>query len=179
MTLTSGSRLSVMVCQTVAVGDSHKGPLIIKENPFLRKIIKTQTNSPTANYTPNNYGPGDTDPGTPRAKLRLAQGARRRNTKTPPRSRAGRPLGRNSASLEGWTTPRAKFRFARGLDAPSGETPPRSRTVRTLGRDSASIVARVGPPPQARDAAPMSHPVLKAKPNALITRAPGSSYKHA
>jgi hypothetical protein len=46
--------------------------------------------------------------------------------------RAGRPLGRNSASLEGWTPPRAKLRLARGLCAPSIESPPRSRLSQVL-----------------------------------------------
>jgi hypothetical protein len=45
---------------------------------------------------------------------------------TPPRSRAGRPLGPNSASLESYAHP--------------------------LVRDSSSLKARVGPPPPARDA---------------------------
>jgi hypothetical protein len=78
-----------------------------------------QTNSSTTNYTSYNHGPTNTaqqavGPSTPRAKLRLARGARRRNTETPPRSRAGRPLGRDSASLEGYAHPRAGLRLARG-----------------------------------------------------------------
>jgi hypothetical protein len=48
---------------------------------------------------------------------------------TPPRSRARRPLGRDSASLEGHAHRRVGLRLARGLDAPSGETPPRSSPV--------------------------------------------------
>jgi hypothetical protein len=86
-------------------------------------------------------------PRHPRAKLRFARGAQHRANKTPPRSRATRPLGQGSASLEGrtppqarsaslegWTPPRARpaslegqspprvrFCLARGLDAPSGE----------------------------------------------------------
>jgi hypothetical protein len=78
-------------------------------------------------------------PSTLRAKLHLARGARRRNTKTLLRSRAGRPLRRNSNSIEGWMPPRAKLRLDRGLDAPSGETLPRSRAGRPLGRNSTSI----------------------------------------
>jgi hypothetical protein len=42
--------------------------------------------------------------------------------------------------------------------------------------------AGIQPPPQSLSGQPtqhVSHPVLKAKPNALITCAPGSSYTHA
>jgi hypothetical protein len=85
-------------------------------------------------------------PSTPREKLRFTRGAQLRTTEIPPRSRAGRPLRQNSASLEGWTPPRAKLRLARGLDAPSGETPPRSRAICAVGRVSASLEALAGPP---------------------------------
>jgi hypothetical protein len=74
-------------------------------------------------------------PGTPRAKLHLARGTRRRNIKTPPRSRAETP-------------PRVKLCLAQGSDTPSSETLPRSRTGRPLGWDSASLEAPVGPLPQ-------------------------------
>jgi hypothetical protein len=69
-------------------------------------------------------------PSPPRAKLRFARGTQRRTNDTPPRSRVGRPLERDSASLEGQTPPRVRLRLARGLDTPSGETPPRSRLSR-------------------------------------------------
>jgi hypothetical protein len=62
-----------------------------------------------------------------------------------PRSRAVCPLGRISASLEGWLPPWANLHVARGLAAPSGESPPRSRAVHPFGRISASLEA-----PQAR-----------------------------
>jgi hypothetical protein len=78
-------------------------------------------------HGPSNLsGPPSGRPGTPREKLRLARGAPRRTTETPPRSMAGRPLGRNSASLEGYAHPRADLRLARGLCAPSGGFPPLS-----------------------------------------------------
>jgi hypothetical protein len=79
------------------------------------------------------------------AKYRLARGTRRHHTETPLRLRAGRPLGRNSASLEGRMPPRARLRLARGPDAPSGETPPRSRAGCPLGRNSALLEARTPP----------------------------------
>jgi hypothetical protein len=65
-------------------------------------------------------------PGTPRAKLRFARGAQRRIAETPPRSRVGRPLGRDFASLEGWTPLRARLRLARGShgSAAPAPTPP-------------------------------------------------------
>jgi hypothetical protein len=66
-------------------------------------------------------------PSTPRAKLRFARGAQRRTAGTPPLLRAGRPLGRNTTSLEGWTPPRVRLRLARGICAPSGRSPHRSR----------------------------------------------------
>jgi hypothetical protein len=50
----------------------------------------------------------------PRAKLRLARGLDAPSGETPPRSRAGRPLRRNSALLEGWMPPRAKHHLTRG-----------------------------------------------------------------
>jgi hypothetical protein len=62
-------------------------------------------------------------PGTPRANLRLARGDQHRTTETSPRSRAGRPLGRNSTSLEGWTPPRANLRLSRGRPELATPTP--------------------------------------------------------
>jgi hypothetical protein len=75
-------------------------------------------------------GPPEQTAPAPRAKLRFARGTQHRTNDTPPRLRVGRPLERDSASLEGWTPPRVTLRLARGLDAPSGETPPRSRLSR-------------------------------------------------
>jgi hypothetical protein len=62
-------------------------------------------------------------PGTPRAKLRFARGAQRCTTETLPRSRPGRTLGRDFASLEGWTPPRARLRLARGSRGSATPTP--------------------------------------------------------
>jgi hypothetical protein len=94
------------------VGDSHKGPLITEGKPIFSQITKTQMSSQIINYTQNNHalvigahGPGNLGspsngrPQPPQAKLRFARGAQRRTAGTPPRSRPGRPLGRDSASL--------------------------------------------------------------------------------
>jgi hypothetical protein len=120
------------------------GPLITGENPFLHKIIKTQTNSQIVNYTSRNHGlvtgahgPGNhSDPSSGRP--------RHPSGETPPRSRGLALYCRNFASLEGRTPPRAKLRFARGQYAPSGGSLPRSRAVRTLGRVHASLGALAG-----------------------------------
>jgi hypothetical protein len=136
------------------VGDSHKGPPIIKE-----KAISSQNNK-NANELINDklhlVQPRPSKQSAPaplRRKLYLTRRLDAPSGVTPSRSRAVRPLGRNSASLEGWTPPLAKLRLARGLCAPSSETSPRSRVMRTLWWDSASLEARVGPPPQDRGAA--------------------------
>jgi hypothetical protein len=52
-------------------------------------------------------------------KLHLARGSVAPSGEVPPRSRAGRPLERDSASLGGWTPPRARSRPDRELSAPS------------------------------------------------------------
>jgi hypothetical protein len=72
-------------------------------------------------------------PSPPRAKLCFARGL-------------DAPLGRDSASLEGWTPPRVRLRLTRGLDAPSGEAPPRSRARHPLERDPASLEALMDSP---------------------------------
>jgi hypothetical protein len=111
--------------------------LLVGNKPLFRKNNKTQRNPQIVEHTPHNRGPvrgGAHGPSNLRAHQADAPSG-----KLPPRSRAGRPLGRISASLEGWTPPRANLRLARGLDAPSGESPPRSRAGRPLGRISASL----------------------------------------
>jgi hypothetical protein len=126
------------------VGDNHKGTLITGGNPFSfannkntneltnyklhPKTITARQQEPTAQAT--SAARQTINPSTPRAKLCFARRAQHRTAGTPPRSRAGRPLGRDSASLEGWTPPRARLRLARGLDAPSGGSPPRLRLSR-------------------------------------------------
>jgi hypothetical protein len=124
------------------------------KHPFLRKIIKSQTNSQIVNYTSRNHGlvtGGAHDPGN----LSGPSSGRPRHPsgETPPRSRGPASYHRNSASLEGWTLPRAKLRLARsrpelaahqvsnlgipraelrldrGLYAPLGGSPPRSRAA--------------------------------------------------
>jgi hypothetical protein len=74
-------------------------------------------------------------PHTSRANLCLARGLDAPSDESPPRSRAGRPIGRVSASLEGWTPHRASLRLARGhpeLKAPA-PTPP-TRALNALTR---------------------------------------------
>jgi hypothetical protein len=76
------------------VGDSHKGPLNNQRKPaYLRK--KTNANEPknTRKINPRAHSPPDNRPSHPRAELCFARGAWCRAGKTPPRSRAGRPLG--------------------------------------------------------------------------------------
>jgi hypothetical protein len=144
------------------VGDSHKGPLITGENPIFSQNNKTQTNQQTVNFTSCNHGlvsEGPTTqatsvvhqaigPSTPRAhlclargapgavppKLRLARGPDAPSSETPPRSRVGRPLGRNPASLEGPDAPRAKFHLARGRPGPAASAPTPTRALNALRR---------------------------------------------
>jgi hypothetical protein len=89
-------------------------------------------NSQIINHTQNNHSQvaGAHDPS---------------NLSGPPKRSASAPLGRNSASLEGYTAIPPRLRLARGLDAPSGETSPRSRAGRPLWWDSASLEGRTPP----------------------------------
>jgi hypothetical protein len=112
-----------------AVGDSHKGPLITGGNPFSRNIKNAKRTHQRQTTTTARL--------TPTAQQ--AAGPSTPSGENPPLSRAGRPLGRNNASLEGWTPPRAKLCLARGLDATSGGTPPRSRAGCPLGPNSALL----------------------------------------
>jgi hypothetical protein len=68
-------------------------------------------NSHIANYTSYNHVPGSlSGPASGRSQHPSGE--------TLPRSRVGCPLGRNSASLEGWTPPRAKLRLLEGYAHP-------------------------------------------------------------
>jgi hypothetical protein len=93
-------------------------------------------NSQIVKYTSRNHdvvtggahGPGNlSGPSSGRPRHPLG--------KSPPRSRVGRPLGRNFASLEGSTPPRANLRLARGRPklADSAPTPP-TRALNALTR---------------------------------------------
>jgi hypothetical protein len=147
------------------VGDSHEGPLLTGNKPLFRKNNKTQRNPQIVEHTPHNRGPvrgGAHGPSNLRARQADAPSG-----KLPPRSRAGRPLGRISASLEGWTPPRANLRLARGLDAPSGESPPRSGAGRPSGES----------PPCSRPLrarSPHAHSPDQSIKFSDTTRAPGS-----
>jgi hypothetical protein len=86
-------------------------------------------------HAKQTHGPPDNRPGHPQTELRSARGTRGRPGTTSPRSRASRPLGWGSVSLEGRTPPRAELRLTRGLDAPplargpfsiESQTPPRA-----------------------------------------------------
>jgi hypothetical protein len=104
-----------LITQIDCVGDGHKGPLNNQGKPaYLRK--KTNANEPknTRKINPRAHGPPDSRPSHPRAELRFARGARCRTGKfrldrglvapsseAPPRSGAGRPLERDSASIGG------------------------------------------------------------------------------
>jgi hypothetical protein len=103
------------------------------------------------------------------------------SSRSPPLLRDTRPLGRISASLEGYAPPRANFRLARGLRSPSGEPPPRSRATRPLGRISASLEGYAPPsgeyplrsrPPRARG--PRAHSLDQSIKSSGTTRAPRS-----
>jgi hypothetical protein len=69
------------------------------------------------NYTPRNHGlvTGAHGPGN--------LSGQRCTTETPSRSRAGRPLGRDSASLEGHARPRASLHLARGSRGSAAPAP--------------------------------------------------------
>jgi hypothetical protein len=90
----------------LGVGDSHKGPLKNRGKPiYFRK--KQNTNEFTnLKHAQDNHGPAtgptalvapaahqNSRPNHPQAKLHFARGAQRRTSESPPRSRAGRPLG--------------------------------------------------------------------------------------
>jgi hypothetical protein len=91
-------------------------------------------------HGPNNLsGPSSGQPRRPSSELPPRSRARRRTTRSPPCLRAGRPFGRISTSLEGWTPPRANLHLARWLNAPSGESPPRSRSPRARGTRAHSL----------------------------------------
>jgi hypothetical protein len=80
-----------------------QGPLITGERPIFTvnknaKRTHQQQTTTTAQLRPTAQQAAGLS--TPRAILRLARGARCYTTKTPPRSRAGRPFARDSASLE-------------------------------------------------------------------------------
>jgi hypothetical protein len=128
------------------------------KTPF-SKNNKRRTNPQTANHTPRSHDPGwrrahgpnnlsspsSSQPRHPSRELPSRSSARRRTTKSLPRSRGSHPLGQISASLEGQSPPRANLRLARGADTPSGESPLRSKAPRPLGRFSASLEG-VAPP---------------------------------
>jgi hypothetical protein len=98
----------------MVVGDGHRGPLKNREKThFLSQITKHKW--PHNHKTrprwsrPNGRGPRTWRPQWPtrtvspsphRAKLHFARGIQHRTNETSPRSRAGHPLGRDSASLE-------------------------------------------------------------------------------
>jgi hypothetical protein len=128
---------------TLVVGDSHRGLEKPGETHFLsektkhKRTYKRKTcsrQSRLCSRGPRSWRPQrptrTVSPNHPRTKLRFARGAQHRTIGTPPRSRAGRPLGWGSASLEDWTPPRVRLRLARGPDTPSSESPPRSRLSR-------------------------------------------------
>jgi hypothetical protein len=127
----------------IFVGDSHKGPLMNRENPLFRKITKhKQTHKPqiTPRVVAAQSGEGPTTQiistahqaasrNTPRANFRLARGP------------GAAP--RISTSLGGYAPPRVNLRLTRGLRTPSGEYPPRSRATHSLGRVSARAKLRL------------------------------------
>jgi hypothetical protein len=79
----------------------------------------TDLAAPAAHQNNQPQPPSGETPLRPRStcaltKPRLARGLGAPSGEVAPRSRAGRPLGWGSASLEGWTPPRVRFRLARG-----------------------------------------------------------------
>jgi hypothetical protein len=120
----------------LGVRDSHRDPLTTGGKPVF--FLKQNTNELAKHKTrprrsrPSGRGPPSwrpqrptrtASPRPPRAKLHFARGIRHHTDKTPPRSRTGRPLGRDSTSLKGWTPPRARLRVARGSHGLSAPTP--------------------------------------------------------
>jgi hypothetical protein len=88
------------LCCTPCVGDSHKGPLITRENPlFFRKIIKhKRTRHEPQKHTLCGHGP--------------------KKPQRPTKRSTAATLERFFASLEGLTPPRAILRLARGSSPP-------------------------------------------------------------
>jgi hypothetical protein len=128
-------------------GQPQGSPKQPGKTAYFRKK-QTQTNLKICvKINPQAHGPPNSRHSHPRAELRFARGARCRTGKTPPRSRAGSPLGCGSASLEGRSLPRVRFRLARGPGTPSSEAPSRSRAERPLERVSVSLEDITGPPP--------------------------------
>jgi hypothetical protein len=108
-------------CSGATVGDSHEGPLNNQGKPAYVRKKQTQTSLKRAKQT---HEP------TAHQMIDLAT------------------LGRNSASLEGYSATPVQLRLARGQVAPSGEVPSQSRAGRPLKRDSASLGGWT--PPRAR-----------------------------
>jgi hypothetical protein len=89
------------------VGDSHRGPLknwgkthFLSQKTKHKRIHNHKTHprqSRLSSRGPRSWRPQwptrTVSPSHPRAKLRFARGAQHRSNKTPPRSRAGCPLG--------------------------------------------------------------------------------------
>jgi hypothetical protein len=95
------------------------------KNSFLRKIIKTQTNSQTVNHTSRNHGLVTGAHGPGNLSGPSSSRSRHPSGETPPHSRGPAPYYQDSASLEGWTP------LGRNTASIEGWTP--------LGRNSASL----------------------------------------
>jgi hypothetical protein len=90
---THGHEPSIYVCVCVCVGDDNEGPLNNQGKPaYLRKKQTQENLKNTRKINPWAHGPPDSRPSHPRAELCFARGARCRTGRTPPRSRAERPL---------------------------------------------------------------------------------------
>jgi hypothetical protein len=136
------------VWRAESVGDSHEGPLNNQRNLAKTRKKQTQTNlnthakqthRPTAHETiglatlGRNSAPLEGYNTAP-VQLHLARGPVTPSGEVPSRSRVGRPLERDSASLGAWTPP-------------SHEAPSRSRAEGPLERVSASLEGITGPSP--------------------------------
>jgi hypothetical protein len=136
----------------MVVGDGHRGPLKNREKThFLSQITKHKW--PHNHKTrprwsrPNGRGPRTWRPQWPtrtvspsphRAKLHFARGIQHRTNETSPRSRAGHPLGRDSASLEALMgsplphmLPRPEHLMFRHMQAPKSKMNPRHAVLLT------------------------------------------------
>jgi hypothetical protein len=106
-------------------------------------------------HGPSNLsGPSRGRPRHPSGKPLPRSRAWRRATESPPRSRVGRPLGRISASLEGWTPSRANLCLARGRPELAAPAP----TPSTRALNAFDMMRAPGSKANPRHASPLTPP---------------------
>jgi hypothetical protein len=143
-------------CQSLIIARIDHPPVLGRSGP--QWPLKRSAPAPLEQNTTSLEGPSAVPPklrlarglDAPSGKLRLARGLDAPSGKTLPRSRVGRPLGRDSASLEGYARPRAGLRLARGSCGPAAPAP-------TSPTGALNALTRRGRPGQRRIPAMPAH----------------------